>query len=241
MYQHFKSVKRDAAPHCPGGDLSHAVGHAAPVQGAFQAADDRRARTAVRTLDHYQFSRQSVCAGAGLDATSGRVRRSLAYSLICMRLCSPHRRMHTPMSISVFRLSLIKDHVIPYAKASLVLTPNDVHDLIKEYLQGTDREQFIALFLDSESKVIGINTVSIGTLTESLVHPREVFKGAILANAASIIVVHNHPSGSAFASEADLSVTSKLKDAGRILGIPIEDHVIVAEAGYFSFRQQGLL
>lgn len=149
--------------------------------------------------------------------------------------------MPTPMSISVFRLSLIKDHVIPYAKASLILTPIDVHDLIKEYLQGTDREQFIALFLDSESKVIGINTVSIGTLTESLVHPREVFKGAILANAASIIVVHNHPSGSAFASEADLSVTSKLKDAGRILGIPIEDHVIVAEAGYFSFRQQGLL
>jgi DNA repair protein RadC len=149
--------------------------------------------------------------------------------------------MRTPMGISVFRLSLIKDHVIPYAKASLVLTLNDVHALIKEYLQGTDREQFIALFLDSESKVIGINTVSIGTLTESLVHPREVFKGAILANAASIIVVHNHPSGSAFASEADLSVTSKLKDAGRILGIPIEDHVIVAEAEYFSFRQHGLL
>jgi DNA repair protein RadC len=91
--------------------------------------------------------------------------------------------MPTPMSISVFRVSLIKDHVIPYAKASLVLTANDVDALIKEYLQGTDREQFIALFLDSESKVIGINTVSIGTLTESLVHPREVFKGAILANA----------------------------------------------------------
>jgi len=66
-------------------------------------------------------------------------------------------------------------------------------------------------------------------------------KGAILANAASIICAHNHPSGDALASEADLAVTSKLKESGRILGIPIEDHVIVGEAGYFSFRQQGLL
>ena len=158
-----------------------------------------------------------------------------------MRLCSPHRRMRTPMGISVFSLSLIKDHVIPYAKASLVLTPHDVHALIKEYLQGADREHFIVVFLDSRSAVIGMNTVSVGTLTESLVHPREVFKGAILANAASIIVAHNHPSGEALASEADISVTSKLKEAGRILSIPIEDHVIVAESGYFSFRQQGLL
>jgi DNA repair protein RadC len=145
------------------------------------------------------------------------------------------------MNISVFRVSLIKDHVLPYTTASLILTPLQVYELIKEYLQGSDREQFIAIFLDSRSEVIGINTVSVGTLTESLVHPREVFKGAILANAASVIVAHNHPSGEALASEADYSVTSKLKEAGRILGIPIEDHVIVGAEGYFSFRQQGLL
>jgi DNA repair protein RadC len=147
----------------------------------------------------------------------------------------------TTMDISVFRLSLIKDHTLAYANASCMLTPQNVYELIKEYLQDTDREHFIAIFLDSRSAVIGMNTVSVGTLTESLVHAREVFKGAILANAASIIVAHNHPSGEALASEADISVTSKLKDAGRILGIPIEDHVIVADVGYFSFRQHGLL
>ena len=145
------------------------------------------------------------------------------------------------MNISVFRVSLIKEQAIPYAKSSLILTPQDVYELVTEYLQGTDREHFIAVFLDSRSAVIGINTVSIGTLTESLVHSREVFKGAILANAASVIVAHNHPTGDHHPSEADMSVTTKLKEAGRILGIPIEDHVIVAEAGYFSFRQQGLL
>jgi DNA repair protein RadC len=126
-------------------------------------------------------------------------------------------RTYIPMNISVFRLSLIKDQVIPYAKSSLILTPLNVYELIKEYLQGTDREHFIALFLDSRSEVIGINTVSVGTLTESLVHAREVFKGAILANAA------------------------KLKDAGRLLGIPLEDHVIIGREGFTSFRENGLL
>jgi len=167
--------------------------------------------------------------------------REGAYSLISVRLRCERKRTHTPMDISVFRLSLIKDRAIPYAKASLILTPQNVYELVKEYLQGTDREHFIALYLDSRSEVIGINTVSIGTLTESLVHPREVFKGAILANAASVIVAHNHPSGEHHASEADISVTEKLKESGRILGIPIEDHVVIGAEAFTSFRQEGLL
>jgi DNA repair protein RadC len=145
------------------------------------------------------------------------------------------------MNISVFRVSLIKDQVIPYAKSSLILTPLDVYELVTEYLQGTDREHFIAIFLDSRSAVIGITTVSIGTLTESLVHAREVFKGAILANAASLIIAHNHPSGDHHASDVDMSVTTKLKDAGRLLGIPLEDHVVIGDASFTSFRREGLL
>jgi DNA repair protein RadC len=145
------------------------------------------------------------------------------------------------MDIAVFRLSLIKEKSIAYGQSSLVLSPQQVYELIKEYLQDTDREHFIAIFLDSRSAVIGMHTVSVGTLTESLVHPREVFKGAILANAASIIVAHNHPSGDHFPSEADLSVTAKLKESGRIVGIPIEDHVIIGREGFTSFRQQGVL
>jgi len=104
-----------------------------------------------------------------------------------------------------------------------------------------DNLYFTVVFLDSQSKVIGVNTVSVGTLTESLVHPREVFKGAILANAASIICAHNHPSGIASASEADVCVTRKLVDSGRILGIPVEDHVIIGDESFSSFRQEGLL
>jgi DNA repair protein RadC len=158
-----------------------------------------------------------------------------------VRVRSPRTRTGSRMNIAVFRVSLVKDHTLSYATASLILSPLEVYELVKEYLQGTDREHVIVVFLDSRSAVIGMNTVSVGTLTESLVHPREVFKGAILANAASVIVAHNHPSGEALASEADMSVTTKLKEAGRILGIPLEDHVIVGEVGYFSFRQQGML
>ena len=144
-------------------------------------------------------------------------------------------------NIAVFRLSLIRERSLPYAKASHVLSPHDVHDLIQVYLKGTDREHFIVVFLNAHSQVIGINTVSIGTLTESLVHAREVFKGAILANAARIICAHNHPSGTAAASEADVSITHKLVEAGKLLGIPVEDHVVIAEESFLSFRQQGLL
>ena len=145
------------------------------------------------------------------------------------------------MSISVFRLSLIKDRAMPYGKTSFILSPSDVYELIKMYLQGRDREHFIAVFLDARSRVIGINTVSIGTLTESLVHAREVFKGAILANAASILCAHNHPSGTAFASEADISITQTLVDAGRLLGIPVVDHVVIGDEEWYSFKESGLL
>jgi DNA repair protein RadC len=145
------------------------------------------------------------------------------------------------MNISVYRVSLVKDHSITYKNSPPVYTPEDVYKVVQQYLQDTDREHFVVVFLDAHSAVIGISTVSVGTLTESLVHCREVFKGAILANAASIIVAHNHPSGTAMASEADISVTQKLKEAGRILGIPVEDHVIIGGESFSSFRQEGLL
>ena len=147
----------------------------------------------------------------------------------------------TYMSLPVYRISLVKDTSLPYNEACHLLDPAGVADLIRTHLKQTDREQFIVVFLDSASKVVGLNTVSMGTLTESLVHPREVFKGAILANAASMICAHNHPSGEHHPSEADIAVTAKLKESGRILGIPIEDHVIVTDDQYFSFRSEGLI
>jgi len=97
------------------------------------------------------------------------------------------------------------------------------------------------VLLDGRHRVIAEVTVSRGTLTASLVHPREVFRGAIRAAAAEIVLVHNHPSGDPTPSREDETVTERLRRAGALLGVQVLDHVIVAEGGYFSFREGGLM
>lgn len=104
-----------------------------------------------------------------------------------------------------------------------------------------DREAFLVLLLDHKNRCVGVTVVSIGSLSASLVHPREVFKAAILANAAAIIVLHNHPSGDPTPSREDRDITSRLKRCGETLGIPLLDHVIVAMDGYRSLAELGLL
>lgn len=110
-----------------------------------------------------------------------------------------------------------------------------------EDLKLADREHFVVLILNAHRLCIGKQTVSIGTLSASLVHPREVFKPAISMGGAAIICVHNHPSGDFSPSAEDREVTRRLSRAGELLGIPLADHVIVASNGYFSFKENGLL
>jgi DNA repair protein RadC len=103
-------------------------------------------------------------------------------------------------------------------------------------------EEFYALYLNTKNEVIGIQMISRGSLNASLVHPREVFKGALLANASCLILAHNHPSGDTQPSNADKTVTETLVGAGKLLDVQILDHVIVGSSGnYFSFRDSSLL
>lgn len=95
--------------------------------------------------------------------------------------------------------------------------------------------------MDSRNNLIRENIVSIGTLNANLVHPREVFKEAIDARAASVIVSHNHPSGDPEPSEDDLTITKRLTEAGKILGIEVVDHIIVAKNGFLSFKEKKLI
>ena len=101
-------------------------------------------------------------------------------------------------------------------------------------LSGKDREHFMVLHLDARHRVVSLEVVSVGTLTSSLVHPREVFKGAMLANSAAVICAHNHPSGDVKPSEEDRQVFDRLKEAGELLGIPLLDFLIVSEADMWS-------
>lgn len=109
------------------------------------------------------------------------------------------------------------------------------------HLEKMDREYFVALHLDARNGLIGIETVSIGSLTATIVHPREVLKAALLCNSAGFIVAHNHPSGDSTPSTEDRDTTRRLARAGELMGIPLLDHIIITPNSYFSFREKSLL
>lgn len=119
-----------------------------------------------------------------------------------------------------------------------ILSTKDIWKLCSD-VRGSKKEHFLAFYLDTQSRVIERQIVSIGTLDSSLVHPREVFEPALVLHAASVIIAHNHPSGSLNPSKADISLTNRLSDAGEILGIRLENHAILTETGYFSFKPKG--
>lgn len=108
-------------------------------------------------------------------------------------------------------------------------------------LRYANREQFIVVLLNSKNKVIGTELISEGSLTSSVVHPREVYKPAILQHAAAIVAAHNHPSGDPSPSEEDVELTELLADAGKVLGIPLVDHLIIGDGDYYSFQENGAL
>ncbi len=117
----------------------------------------------------------------------------------------------------------------------------DVTRVVRQRLKDKKKEHFLILCLDRRGNLIKVGNVSVGTLDASLVHPREVFKEAIQSLASSIILVHNHPSGSIEPSDADLEVTRRLVETGKIIGIGVLDHIIVAGDRSFSFKEKGII
>jgi len=127
----------------------------------------------------------------------------------------------------------------PLERGQPIRSPEDVQRHFRCGLTGLRRESFHVLLLDARHRLIAIDQVSVGTLTASLVHPREVFREAIRTAAAALVLVHNHPSGDPSPSAEDRTVTNRLQAAGRLLGIRVLDHVIVTTTRYFSFREHG--
>ena len=122
-----------------------------------------------------------------------------------------------------------------------IRSPQDVANLLMNEMRYLDREHFRVLLLNAKNRVLSIETVSVGTLNSSAVHPRELFKPAIRNSAAAVILVHNHPSGDPTPSRQDITVTERLKEVGEILGIEVLDHVIVGDGVFISFKEKGLL
>ncbi|MEK7233834.1 MAG: DNA repair protein RadC [Elusimicrobiota bacterium] len=135
-----------------------------------------------------------------------------------------------------------------YAKRRRAFDPRPVVDgartavgLVSAEVRCARKEHFLVLCLNARRQLLRVETVSVGTLSASLVHPREVFSPAIENGAAAVVAVHNHPSGDTSPSAEDREATRRLQRAGELLGIPLADHVIVSESSFFSFRESGLL
>ena len=134
-----------------------------------------------------------------------------------------------------------RENLEPELKNFDVKNPEGVVKAIRASIQDKAKEHFKLILLNPRNKIIGISTISIGTLNASLVHPREVFKDAIVHSAASVVLAHNHPSGDPEPSEDDIAITKRLIEAGKILGIEVMDHIIIAKNGFFSFKERGLV
>lgn len=121
-----------------------------------------------------------------------------------------------------------------------ITSPQDIADIFIPILRDEVKEKFMVVCLNSANKVIKYETISVGNLNSSVVHPREIFKVAIDNNSASIILIHNHPSGNPEPSNEDIRITKKLVESGKILEIPVFDHVIIAGETYTSFVEKRL-
>jgi DNA repair protein RadC len=130
---------------------------------------------------------------------------------------------------------------MPGEERTIIRCPEDVCALLMEDLRNLDREHFLALLLNTKNQVLARETISIGTLNSSVVHPRELFKIAIRRSAACVILVHNHPSGDPTPSREDIALTKRLIEAGEIIGIDVLDHIVIGDNKFTSLKSKGLI
>lgn len=146
------------------------------------------------------------------------------------------------IQVSFERVVLVKEKVGRYELPRKIRSPQDAYNAIKTItnVQEEAQEVFGILVLNTKHKIVAVHEISRGTLDSSLMHPREVFKPAVLHNAAGIICFHNHPSGNTKPSKEDIEITKRLVEAGKLLGIAVLDHIIVGDDRYTSLKKMGV-
>ncbi len=130
--------------------------------------------------------------------------------------------------VPFYTTRLVRETHFTFPHRKQVSSPEEVADLLQQYFQDKDREEFLVVLLDTSNSLIGFSQISVGGLAASIVEPRQVFKVAILANAAAIILAHQHPSGNPEPSREDIRITRQLVEAGKLMGIPVHDHLVSA-------------
>jgi DNA repair protein RadC len=138
-------------------------------------------------------------------------------------------------------LKLAKAITLPVCNPYTIKSPQDVYNLLESEMRYLDKEHFVCVFLSTKNHVISTEVVSIGSLNSAIVHPREVFKAAIKFSSASILCVHNHPSGDPTPSPEDIELTNRLVEAGAIIGIEVLDHLIFGSSSFYSLKEKGFM
>ena len=183
-------------------------------------------------------------AGADVLETAGRIARAVNLrrlhlapleDLLAVRGLGPARAAQLLAAAELGRRQWPDGEATP-----LVRGPEQIYDLTRD-IRALNREHFVGFYLNSRHQVLRRDIISIGSLNASIVHPREVYLPAIAVSAASLVLAHNHPSGDPTPSEEDMAITRRLHEAGRLLGIELVDHVVVARDAYASFRERKLL
>lgn len=131
--------------------------------------------------------------------------------------------------------------LLPTAERPIVQSPDDAAGVVMEEMRHLDREHFRAILLNTKNQVLAVETISVGTLNSSMVHPRELFKIAVKKSAAHVIVAHNHPSGDPTPSREDITITKRIIEGGKILGISVLDHLIIGDNKFVSLKAEGLI
>ncbi|MEM0960917.1 MAG: JAB domain-containing protein [Bacteroidota bacterium] len=148
--------------------------------------------------------------------------------------------------VPLYTTRLVRERTFTFPTRDQVRSPSAAAVVLGEYFSDRDREEFVVAFLDTASTLTGLHVASVGGLAASIVEPRQVFKAAVLANAAAVLLAHNHPSGNPEPSREDVAITRQLVEAGKVMGIPVHDHLILTDHDggkptYTSLAERGLL
>lgn len=136
-------------------------------------------------------------------------------------------------------LKIVRERRECYGSPTRFSNSASVYEAFRQHFAALDREEFVVILLDAKNTFLGFNVVSVGSLTSSIVHPREVFKPVVLMNAAALILAHNHPSGDPGPSQEDLHITRRIREIGEVFGVRVLDHVIFGDNRYVSFVDDG--
>ncbi len=141
---------------------------------------------------------------------------------------------------TVFSREVIRENMPVYIETTRFSSPLQVFEMFRDLILET-KEHFLCLHLDGKNRIICLDRVSVGSLNQSIVSPREVFKSACVNSSAGLILIHQHPTGDPNPSAEDISITKRLKEVGELIGIPVLDHIVIGDGKYVSFAERGLL